>query len=320
MTLNGKLITIFGGGGFLGRYISQHLLREGARLRIAERDPKNAKHIKPLGNLGQVQFAGANICKPETVARAVQGSDAVINLVGILKGDFDKVHREGAANVAKAAAAAGVYSLLHMSAIGADAQSPSAYGRSKAQGEEAAHKAFPGAIIMRPSIVFGREDEFINRFAGMIAALPIIPVIGADTKFQPIYVGDVALAVTAALSADLSGSQDVRGRILELGGPEIVTMGALNQRIARITRREPVFINMPGALAKAMAMLTGFLPGAPITLDQFKMLERDNIVAKGASGLEQLGISPRPLASCTHGWLTQYRKFGRFGARSKSRA
>lgn len=230
--MQGKLITIFGGGGFLGRYVAQTLLSQGARIRVACRNAKSANHIKPLGNLGQVQLMEADIRKPASVARAVADADAVINLVGSFA-DMNAVQNVGAGIVARAAAEAGVKALVHMSAIGADAHSDAEYGQSKAGGEAAVHAAFPSAVILRPSIVFGREDQFINRFAGLIRMLPVVPVIGAATRFQPVFVGDVAKAVAAALV-----QQD--GRVLELGGPEIFSMMELNRWIAKAIGRAPV--------------------------------------------------------------------------------
>ncbi|MEP3225397.1 MAG: complex I NDUFA9 subunit family protein [Parasphingorhabdus sp.] len=314
MALDGQLICIFGGGGFLGRYIAQQLLSRGARVRIAERDPKNAMHIKPLGNLGQTQFASADVTNADSVAHAVQGCTAVINLVGLLKGDFDVVHVEGARNVAKAAAAAKCQALVQMSAIGADPQSPSHYGRTKGEAEDAVRAAFPRAIIMRPSIIFGREDQFINRFAAMIQMLPIIPVIGAETKFQPVFVGDVAQAVAIALDDPDAFASET----FSLGGPEVITMEELNRRIAELTKRERGFVPVPDFAAKILATCTGFLPGAPITLDQFKMLQKDNIVTEGQAGLDRFGIKPTPLASVARGWMDKYRVQGRFGARAKA--
>ncbi|MEJ6594840.1 complex I NDUFA9 subunit family protein [Parasphingorhabdus sp.] len=314
MDLDGQLICIFGGGGFLGRYIAESLLERGARLRIAERNIKNAMHIKPLSNLGQTQFVSADVTKAESVARAVNGCDGVINLVGILNGNFERVHVEGARNVAAAAAAAGCRSLLHLSAIGADSASPARYGRSKGDGEQAVLQAFPDAIILRPSIVFGREDQFINRFAAMIAMLPVVPVIGSATKFQPIFVGDVADVAAQALSdPDLYA-----GQIYELGGPEIISMGDLNRRIAKLTRRDRTFVDVPDFAAKMMASLLGPLPGAPITADQYKMLQNDNIVAPGAKGLDAFGVAPTPLAAVAAGWMEKYTAHGRFGARAKT--
>nr|WHW29394.1 putative NAD-dependent epimerase/dehydratase [uncultured bacterium] len=309
MTLDGKLICIFGGGGFLGRYISQQLLSRGARVRIAERNVKNAMHIKPLGNLGQTQFASADVTKKDSVARAVHQCDAVINLVGVFGSDMEMVNVTGARNVAEAASAAGCSALVQMSAIGADTNSPSLYGQSKARGEQAARDAFPGAIIIRPSIVFGREDEFINRFAGLIQMLPIVPIIGADAKFQPVYVGDVA----AAAANVLADSGKYAGKLFEIGGPEVITMGELNRRIAASTAREPVFIEVPDFAARLLAML----PGSPISTDQYKMLQVDNVTSGTALGLDDLGVAPTSLAALTPGWLEQYTEHGRFGARAK---
>tara|TARA_R110001606_G_scaffold132839_3_gene268812 strand:- start:3931 stop:4872 length:942 start_codon:yes stop_codon:yes gene_type:complete len=310
MDLDGKLICIFGGGGFLGRYVAQALLERGARLRIAERNIKNAMHIKPLGNLGQTQFVSADVTKADSVARAVHGCDGVINLVGILNGNFEAVHVEGARNVAEAASKAGCRTLLHLSAIGADSASPSRYGRSKGDGEQAVLKAFPDAIIIRPSIVFGREDQFINRFAAMIAMLPVVPVIGSATKFQPVFVGDVADVAAEALSHP----ELYAGQTYELGGPEVISMGDLNRRIAKMTGRERTFIDVPDIGARILAML----PASPITSDQYKMLQKDNVVAPGAKGLDAFGVAPTPLAAVASGWMEKYTAHGRFGARAKA--
>ena len=303
--MQGKLITVFGGGGFLGRYVAQTLLGQGARLRIACRNANSANHIKPLGNLGQVQLMAADIRKPASVQRAVLDADAVVNLVGSFA-DMDAVQNMGAGIVAQAAADAGVGALVHISAIGADAHSDAEYGQSKAGGEAAVHAAFPAAVILRPSIVFGREDQFINRFAGLIRMLPVVPVIGAATKFQPVFAGDVAKAVAAALV-----HQD--GRVLELGGPEIFSMMELNRWIAKAIGRDPLFVEVPDIAAKMLAKGTGWMPGAPITDDQFKMLGRDNVVT-GTDGLAAYGIVPTPLDVIAADWLNIYRKHGRFGS------
>jgi NADH dehydrogenase len=314
MAIDGKLICIFGGGGFLGRYIAEQLLSRGALVRIAERNIKNATHIKPLGNLGQVQFASADVTKKESVARAVHGCAAVINLVGVFGSQMETVNVSGARNVAEAAAASGCRTLVQMSAIGADLQSPSRYGRSKAEGEQAVREAFPAATILRPSIVFGREDAFINRFAGMIQMLPIVPIIGGETKFQPIFVGDVADTVAKIVE----NPQSYAGQSYELGGPEIISMGDLNRRIAKMTGRERTFVDIPDFAAKLMATMIGPLPGAPITSDQYKMLQKDNIVSENAAGLDAFGISPTPLAAVARGWMEKYTAQGRFGARAKA--
>ena len=303
--LDGQLITVLGGGGFVGRYVVQRLLARGARVRIAQRNPRAATFLKPLGGLGQTQFVAADVRDAASVARAVAGSDAVINLVGAF-GDMQAVQADGAGHVAAAAAAAGIGTLVHVSAIGADRDSLSAYGRSKGDGEAAVRAAFPGAAILRPSIVFGREDQFINRFAAMMRVSPVIPVIAPATKFQPVYVGDVADAVVAALAPTAAG------RLYELGGPEVLTMAALLRWIAGATGRSPLFVDVPDFVASALASGLGWAPGAPITKDQWLMLQQDNVAAADAAGLAQLGIVPTSLAAVADGWLVQYRRLGRF--------
>ncbi|WP_411340993.1 complex I NDUFA9 subunit family protein [Sphingopyxis sp. J-6] len=303
--LDGQLITVLGGGGFLGRYVVQRLLSRGARVRIAEREPRKAVFLKPLGGLGQTQFVAADVRDAASVARAVAGSDAVINLAGSFD-DMAAVQADGAGHVATAAKAAGVPTLVHISAIGADSESASAYGRSKGDGEAAVRAAFPAAAILRPSILFGREDHFINRFAMMMRLSPVIPVIAPKAKFQPVYVGDAADAVVAALAPDAAG------KTFELGGPEVLTMAALQRRVADATGRKPLFVDIPDAVASALASGLGWAPGAPITKDQWLMLQTDNVVATGASGLTQLGVTPTALADVTDGWLVQYRRHGRF--------
>lgn len=303
--LDGQLITVFGGGGFLGRYVVQRLLARSARVRVAEREPRKAVFLKPLGGLGQTQFAAADVRDPASVARAVQGSDAVINLVGAFD-DMFAVQADGAGHVATAAKAAGVGTLVHISAIGADSEAPSAYGRSKGDGEAAVRQAFPQAAILRPSILFGREDNFINRFAALIRMLPAVPVIAPKTKLQPVYVGDVADAVVAALG------DGAAGKTFELGGPQVLTMLELQQWIADATGRSRLFVELPDIVSSTLATGFGWAPGAPITKDQWLMLQRDNIVASGAKGLGQLGVTPASLASVAEGWLVQYRRNGRF--------
>ena len=303
--LDGQLIAVLGGGGFLGRYVVQRLLSRGARVRIAEREPRKAVFLKPLGGLGQTQFVAADVRDTASVARAVAGSDAVINLAGSFD-DMRAVQADGAGHVAAAAKAAGVPTLVHISAIGADSESASAYGRSKGDGEAAVRVAFPAAAILRPSILFGREDHFINRFAMMMRLSPVIPVIAPKAKFQPIYVGDAADAVVAALAPAAAG------KIFELGGPEVLTMAALQRRVADATGRKPLFVDIPDAVASALASGLGWAPGAPITKDQWLMLQTDNVVATGASGLAQLGGALTALADVTDGWLVQYRRHGRF--------
>lgn len=307
--MNDRLVTIFGGGGFLGRYVAQELLARGARVRVAERNPEGALRVKTQGGLGQTQLISADIGKPASVVRAVADADAVINLVGILRGDFDAVHVDGAANVARAAAAAGAGALVHISAIGADPESESAYGRSKGKGEAAVRAAFPAATIVRPSIIFGREDQFLNRFAQLIRMAPVVPVISGKTKFQPVHVVDVARAIAcAALDPETHG-----GETYELGGPEVMDMAAINAWIAKAIGRAPPFLPVPDALAKLLT----FAPGGPITGDQLKMLAKDNVVTNDASGFAAFGIAPTPMAAVAESWMVQYRRRGRFAGRAQ---
>jgi len=308
------LVTLFGGGGFLGRYVAQELFRRGARVRFAERDPRKAWFLKPLGGLGQSQFVSADITKPASVARALEGADAAINLVGILKGDFAAVHVAGARNVAEAAAQAGLQSLVHVSALGADPASPSAYGRSKGEGEAAVKAAYPKVTILRPSILFGPEDQFVNRFARMVRMLPAVPVIRAGVKFQPVFVSDVARAIAeAAVHPETYG-----GKTYDIGGPDVLSMSGLVSEIARMIGREPNLVEVPDVVARAMARFGGWAPGAPITWDQWLMLQADNVAGAGSKGLAAFGISPTPLAAVAPEWLVQYRRHGRFGAVSKA--
>lgn len=308
------LVTIFGGGGFLGRYVAQELLARGMRVRVAQRDTVEAIRVRPLGGLGQTQLVQADVRNAESVARAVAGSDAVVNLVGVLSGDFDAINHRGAATVAAAAAQEGVDVLVHVSAIGADSGSASAYGRSKGQGEEAVRAAFPRATIIRPSIIFGPEDQFTNRFANLIRLLPVVPVIRGGVKFQPVYVIDVARAIAASVAEPKAHA----GKVYELGGPQIMTMAEINAWLARATGHERSMMPVPDAVAAPMARLTGWLPGAPIMFDQWKMLQKDTVVATGAKGLAAFGIAPTPLAAVADAWLVQYRRHGRFSDRLKA--
>jgi NADH dehydrogenase len=313
--MNDKLVTLIGGGGFLGRYVAQALLKAGARVRIAQRDPRQAFFLKPLGGLGQTQFVAADVTRPETIAQAVHGADAVVNLVGVLAGNFQGVHVAGAAAVAHAAAAAGVESLIHVSAIGADPASASAYGRSKGEGEGAVRAAFPKATILRPSIVFGQEDAFLNRFAAMIAKFPVVPVLRAPAKFQPVFVADVADAIAAAIRTP----EAFAGQTCELGGPDVITMGELVRWLAKTIGRDPKIVEIPDSLG-AMIARGGALPGAPITWDQWQMLQTDNVVAPGAMGLAAFGVAATPLDAVAPDWLVRFCKAGRFGRRAKTHA
>lgn len=308
-----RLVTLFGGGGFLGRYVAQELMRTGVRVRIAQRHPERAFFLRPLGTLGQTQFVAVDIARPESVRRAVAGSDAVVNLVGILSGDFDRVHVAGARAVAAAARDAGASALVHLSAIGADPQSASAYGRSKGEGERAVREVFPAATILRPSIVFGPEDQFVNRFAQMARIAPALPVIRPAVKFQPVYVADVARAVAAAvLDPERFG-----GQTFELGGPQTLSMAELVGWVARETGHDRPLLAIPDAVAGAMARFGSWLPGAPITGDQWLMLQNDNVAGAGVPGFEAFGVTPTPLSAVAPGWLVRYRRHGRFGKISR---
>ena len=309
--MTNKLVTLIGGGGFLGRYVARELMRTGARVRVAQRDPRQAYFLRTQGGLGQTQFVAADIARPDTVARAVEGADAVVNLVGVMGGNMQRIHVDGARTVAEAARAAGVEALAHVSAIGADSNGAAAYARSKGQGEDAVRQAFPNATILRPSIVFGREDQFVNRFAGMVSA-PIVPILRAGVKFQPVFAGDVGQAIVAAiLDGETHG-----GHTYELGGPDVLSMGELVRWIAATLGRKPNFVELPDFAGALLARL----PGSPISWDQWLMLQQDNVVAAGAPGLAALGVTPAPLATVAPEYLIRFRKAGRFGRRAQTLA
>ena len=307
-----RLVTLFGGGGFIGRYAAQALFKAGARVRIADREPKRAYFLRPLCGLGQVQFLRADVTDPGEVAAAVAGADAVVNLVGILKGDFHKIHVEGARIVAEAAAALEAPALVHLSAIGADPEAPSAYGRSKGEGEAAVRAAFPAATIIRPSIAFGLEDDFVNRFARMAQHFPFLPVVRGSWRLQPVHVADLGRAIAlAALDP-----RDHAGRTYELGGPQVMAMRELMAWVCRETGRNRPLVEIPDAVSGLLARLTGWLPGAPLTRDQWLMMARDNVAT--GPGFEAFGIRPTPLAAVADGWMTLYRRHGRFARPSTS--
>ena len=304
------LITVFGGGGFIGRYVCEALLKAGARLRVAERDPRKAWYLQPLGGVGQVSAIAADLGRAKSIDLAVEGADAVINLVGVFKGDLDAIHVEGAGKAAAAAKSAGAKAFVHVSAIGADPASPSDYGRTKGLGEQAVRAAFPKATIVRPSTVFGPEDEFTIRFASM-ARLPFLPVIAPRTRFQPIYVRDLGRAIAAAALDPKSHG----GKTYELVGPDVVTMRELNEQVAAMAGHRPEMVDVPDPIARGMAML-GFIPGAPLTQDQWLMLQNDNVASGEQAGLKAFGITPTPMAAVAPDWLGRYKKGGRFAPRA----
>lgn len=305
-----RLAALVGGSGFIGTAVAEAFTRRGWRIRVACRSPQGANHLRLLGDVGQVDVVRADATVPASLPRVVAGADVVINLAGILDEGaqrFANVHVAGAGHVAAAAAAAGAGGLVHLSAIGADAASPAAYGRSKAAGEAAVRAAFPGAAIVRPSLVFGPEDKLTNRFAGMMAAMKVMPVVAGDTRFQPVYVGDVAEAVVAIAGRLAAGAG---GDIYELGGPEILSMRDLLVQIAADSEQPVRFIAVPDGGARLLSML----PGSPVTKDQLAMLQIDNVAAPGRPGLAALGVEATPLAAVAPTWLGRYRPGGRFAA------
>ncbi len=305
------LVTVIGGSGFLGRYIVQRLAEAGYRVRVAARHPERALFLKPLGGLGQIQLVHGNITSGVQMAAAFDGANAGINLVGILDEKsgqkFAAVQAEGAARAAGAAAAAGIAHYVQMSAIGADAASRVPYARSKAQGEAAVRAAIPTATILRPSLVVGPEDQFLNRFAAMARISPILPVIAGNSRFQPVYVLDVAAAALAALQ-----KPDAAGQAYELGGPEALSFRAILQMINAETRQNRRMVEVPDGAAALMARMGDLLPFMPMTSDQLAMLQKDNVVGAGVPGLAELGVAATPLEAFVPAMLERYRAGGRF--------
>jgi uncharacterized protein YbjT (DUF2867 family) len=307
--LRGKLVTVIGGGGFFGRHLAQELLSRGARLRIASRNPQRAFSLRTLGDLGQVQFVRLDVTRAADLAPALADSDGVINLVGAFAGDLDAVQGAGAGQIAAAARAAGAKAFVHVSANGADAGSAIAYARSKGEGELAVRAAFPQATVLRPSILFGPDDNFINMFARLIAMLPALPVFGPGARLQPVFVDDAAAAAANAL-ADPAGAG---GKTFVLAGPEVLTMIELNRRIAAAQGRDPAFAALPDFASEMFARATGWLPGAPLTSDQWALLSAGNVDDGSLPGLAALGVTAHPLGLFLDRWMVRYRKHGRFG-------
>jgi len=312
------LVTVFGGSGFLGRHVVRALAREGYRVRPAVRRPDLAGHLQPLGRVGQIHAVQANLRYPASVDAAVRDADVVINLVGILfergKQRFEAVQAEGAHAVAQAAANAGAR-LIHVSALGSSPESTSAYARSKAAGEAAVLGTVPDATIFRPSIMFGPEDDFFNRFAGMARLSPFLPLIGGgETKFQPVFVGDVAQAILRAVEGNAKG-----GTIYELGGPEVKSFKALMEYVLKVTERKRLLLPLPFGLAKLQATFLQFLPTPLLTPDQVESLRSDNIVSEAASRdartIQNLGIEPAALEAIVPSYLWRFRKTGQFKGR-----
>lgn len=324
---NTRLITVFGGSGFVGRHVVRALAADGWRIRVASRRPERAFFLQPLGKAGQIFAVQANMRYPDSLAAALRGAQAAVNLTGILapKGQqtFDGVHRFGAGALADAVKAAGTATLVHVSAIGADVHSSSAYARSKAEGEAAVLASMPSAVIARPSLVFGPEDDFFNRFAAMARLFPGLPLIGGGhTRFQPVYVGDVASFVAKAASGKATP-----GTIYELGGPDIKTFHELLAYICEVTQRRRLLVPLPFALANLMARSTEiasalslglFPPMLAMTRDQVTLLKSDNVVSAVASAeqrtLQGLGITPETIEAIVPTYLARFRRTGQFAA------
>jgi uncharacterized protein YbjT (DUF2867 family) len=315
-----KLVTIYGGSGFVGRYVARRMAKAGWRVRVAVRRPNEALFVRPYGTVGQVEPVLCNIRDDASVRAAMRGADAVVNCVGVLSGigrnTFSAVQSEGASRIARIAAAEGVARLVHISAIGADANAASEYARTKAEGEAGVLRAYPEAVILRPSIIFGPEDQFFNRFAAMARLGPILPVVGANTRFQPVYVDDVAqAAVLAATGMAAPG-------VYELGGPETASFADLMRRMLAVIHRRRLVLNIPFFLARIMAaafdllqfVTLGLIRNGLITRDQVRNLAVDNVVASDARGFADLGITPTAMNSVLPEYLWRYRPSGQFDA------
>lgn len=310
-----RLVTVFGGSGFVGRHVVRALARRGFRVRVAVRRPDLAGHLQPLGAVGQINFVQANLRYPDSVRAAVEGAEIVINCVGILfetgKQKFDGVQAQGAETVARAAADAGA-KLIHISAIGADATSTSAYARTKAEGEKAVLREVPGAVILRPSVIFGPEDSFLNRFAGLAQIMPALPLVGGgETRFQPVFVGDVARAVMAAVDGKVAP-----GTTLEIGGPTVKSFREVLEFVLATTGRKRLLLPLSFGLARFQAKFLQLLPNPLLTEDQVELLKHDNVVSEAAMAegrtLEALGILPQSLEAVAPTWLWRFRKQGQF--------
>lgn len=319
-----KLVTIYGGSGFVGRYIVRRMAKAGWRVRVAVRRPNEAIFVKPYGVVGQVEPVFCNVRDDASVRKVMHGADAVVNCVGILaeqgNNKFNAVQAEGAERVAKLAAQEGVTRMVHVSAIGADELAESNYARTKAAGEAAVHAHMPGAIILRPSLVFGPEDQFFNRFADMTKLGPILPVVGADTKFQPVYVDDVAAAAEKALT------QPVEGGIYELGGPEVASFRVLMEQMLEVIHRRRLVANVPFWVARIMAfgfdmvqiLSAGLIHNKMLTRDQVRNLANDNVVQDGALSLADLGVDPTPMSTVLPEYLWRFRPSGQYDAIKES--
>lgn len=315
-----KLVTIYGGSGFVGRYIARRMAKEGWRVRVAVRRPNEAMHVKPYGVPGQVEPVFCNIRDDDSVAAVMQGADAVVNCVGVLnelgKNSFQAVHVDGAERIARIAGDQGVASMVHLSAIGADTSAPSTYGQTKAAGEAAVLQHMPDAMILRPSVVFGTEDNFFNRFAGMTRLGPVLPIASGKTLFQPVFADDVAKAAVKGLLGETEGG------VYELGGPEVKSFRALMDEMLTVIHRRRLVISLPGFVAWMMAFGFDMMQAASfqlisngvLTRDQLRGLKRDNVVSEGAKGFADLELQPVTLGSVLPDYLWKFRPSGQYDA------
>ena len=308
--MRSRRTAVLGGSGFIGRYVVKRLAARGEVIAVGCRNAEEAKFLKPMGDVGQIVPLNVAISDERLLPAFLAGNDALVNCVGILQErrsqTFERVHHTGPARLARLAREAGVGRLVHLSAIGADSRSPSAYARTKAAGEQAVRDAFPTATILRPSVVFGPEDQFFNRFAAMAMVSPVLPLIGGgETRFQPVYVGDVADAVVRCLEDPTTA-----GRVYELGGPKIYTMRELFELLLDEIRRKRWLVDIPFGLAAAQARLMSVLPNPPLTPDQVELLKRDNVVSSGAMTLASLAISPTPAEIIVPTYLDRFRRGG----------
>lgn len=302
--LENKLVVLIGGSGFVGTHVAQDLLDRGARLRVAARHPEKAVNLKPLANLGQLQCVPCDVRKKEVVEACVTGADAVVYLVGTFGKDQKALQAQGAGFAAAAAKAQGAESFVYLSSIGADANCDSGYASTKGMGEEAVKAAFPKAVIMRPSVIFGEDDNFINMFARLIASLPALPVFGPSSQLQPVCVDDVAHAIGNALCDPAKHG----GKTYELAGPDRISMMDLHRRIVAGQGRQTGLIEMPDFLSAVFAAL----PLTPLNSDQWAMLKQGNVASGDFPGIEKLGVTPKPLSLFLDRWMVAYRKHGRF--------
>lgn len=329
MSSENRIVTIFGGSGFVGRYVARRFARAGWRVRVACRRPNEAIFVRPYGVVGQVEPVLANARFEESARQVIDGADAVVNCIGILveRGPqrFEAVHGEAAARIARIAAEQGIRTLVHVSALGANAESISAYARSKALGEQGVLEAFPTAFIMRPSIIFGAEDQFFNRFARMARLSPAIPLVGAGTRFQPVYVDDIASAVVSAV-LDAAGPENFPGGIYELGGPETETFRELIERMLAVIRRRRLVINVPffaaGINARCLDILQllsgGLFVNHVLTEDQVRQLKVDNVVGPDARTLSNLHVKPTAMDAVLETYLYCYRPYGQYTSLTES--